>query len=460
MKKRLTREDTSIEARFEGHPVIEYGMAQIPNLLLKHYVHLELSDGHYALLSHIIGRKWTAKAPYPTLHRLPMSVSYDTRRGYVRDLRRRGLLFTKRLYWTKEDVEKYPQANPGRVRANLWYLGSLLHNLVRVDQWLVEGKPLVEFLIEIPTDTVTMFLNNEFHDVPKQIADHIEQAINNVGLIVPVSLPCEKHTVGLPCEKLPVEKLPVENHTVMNKNQIPNKNQQGDGKMDESAKFFGNNPNSNAVLPQAVDKHQRMVDAANGSQADDPVETVAGHHYQGFMEAPIPLPSGKKEREKWIQAAQRLLKKLPAGWELRRVCEAIDYWWVNTPDDNQFWTRMPCKDETLDLIAKYYIQRNTLQDEPPEEFSGAVDVPQEREKDPLEALWAAAMSELKLQMTKNTFDTLIRPTQALGRENGTLQIAVQSGYAKEWIDSRLKAMILRTLQGIQSEIEDVVFIAL
>lgn len=65
-------------------------------------------------------------------------------------------------------------------------------------------------------------------------------------------------------------------------------------------------------------------------------------------------------------------------------------------------------------------------------------------------LWDRALGELKLQMTKATFDTWVRGSRALGWDDATgdLVIAVHSPYAKEWIEARLRATVARTVSGI------------
>ncbi len=63
-------------------------------------------------------------------------------------------------------------------------------------------------------------------------------------------------------------------------------------------------------------------------------------------------------------------------------------------------------------------------------------------------IWHATLGELQLQMTKATFDTWVRPTFAIGYENGAMVVGVHSPYAKEWLENRLQTTIQRTLTGI------------
>jgi hypothetical protein len=65
-------------------------------------------------------------------------------------------------------------------------------------------------------------------------------------------------------------------------------------------------------------------------------------------------------------------------------------------------------------------------------------------------LWEHTLGELKLQMTKATFDTWVAPSRALGWDdtNGDLVVQVHSQYAKVWLETRLHTTVLRTVSGI------------
>ncbi len=73
-------------------------------------------------------------------------------------------------------------------------------------------------------------------------------------------------------------------------------------------------------------------------------------------------------------------------------------------------------------------------------------------------IWHATLGELQLQMTKATFDTWVRPTYALGFENGTMVVGVHSPYAKEWLENRLHTTIQRTLIGILGQSVEVRYV--
>ena len=63
-------------------------------------------------------------------------------------------------------------------------------------------------------------------------------------------------------------------------------------------------------------------------------------------------------------------------------------------------------------------------------------------------VWHATLAELKLSMTKATFDTWVRPTAALGWDGDGLVVRAPSVYAIEWLEHRVQTAIQRTLAGI------------
>ena len=73
-------------------------------------------------------------------------------------------------------------------------------------------------------------------------------------------------------------------------------------------------------------------------------------------------------------------------------------------------------------------------------------------------IWSAALGELQLQMTQATFDTWLRDSRLLKYEDGTFVIAVKSGYAKDWLEHRLLAVIKRTLARLTGRTVEVRFV--
>jgi chromosomal replication initiator protein len=75
-----------------------------------------------------------------------------------------------------------------------------------------------------------------------------------------------------------------------------------------------------------------------------------------------------------------------------------------------------------------------------------------------ENVWHAALGDLQLQLTKATFDTWVKQTQVVAYEDGTFIIGVQNGYAKDWLENRLRGPIQRTLTSILNRSVEVRFV--
>jgi len=72
--------------------------------------------------------------------------------------------------------------------------------------------------------------------------------------------------------------------------------------------------------------------------------------------------------------------------------------------------------------------------------------------------WEIARSQLRLQMTKSTYDTWVRDTSCLAYEDGAFVIGCPNAYAKDWLSMRLRPLIKRTLVSIMGHAVDVSFI--
>jgi hypothetical protein len=60
-------------------------------------------------------------------------------------------------------------------------------------------------------------------------------------------------------------------------------------------------------------------------------------------------------------------------------------------------------------------------------------------------IWIRSLEELKLQMTRATFDTWLRGSKVVEARDGRLIIAVRHAYAVDWLQSRLLPVIERTV---------------
>jgi chromosomal replication initiator protein len=73
-------------------------------------------------------------------------------------------------------------------------------------------------------------------------------------------------------------------------------------------------------------------------------------------------------------------------------------------------------------------------------------------------VWQAALGELQLQMTRETFSTWLQPTRVISYEDGTLIVGVENGYVKDWLGNRLLTTIQRTVANIVGRTVEVRFV--
>jgi len=62
--------------------------------------------------------------------------------------------------------------------------------------------------------------------------------------------------------------------------------------------------------------------------------------------------------------------------------------------------------------------------------------------------WAQLLAEIRLQMTRVTFDTWLGGTEVAGVHEDVVSVLVRDGYAAEWLEARWKQPIERTLSAI------------
>ncbi len=74
-----------------------------------------------------------------------------------------------------------------------------------------------------------------------------------------------------------------------------------------------------------------------------------------------------------------------------------------------------------------------------------------------EAAWKATLGELELQMTRATFNTWLKDAQLLRNEGSSFVIGVRNDYARDWLENRLQETILRTLNAITGQSNDIAF---
>jgi len=227
-----------LQVRF-GDDLLEAGFTAVPNLFLTNYRDLGIGDGAALWVVHILRFKWTEDNPYPRRSSIPMNANRDTQKRYAAELRRRGLLFTRRIYWTSRDNPPR-QDLVGRIRALEYDFTSLFHNLVRISRWKAEGRPLDDFRVEIPPEIAEKVVDGYFHHVPARWEQACREQVRAAADVEPRAegLGGENHTPGLGGENrtpglggenhplgLGGDFQPVENHPHYNKDTHDNKKQ-------------------------------------------------------------------------------------------------------------------------------------------------------------------------------------------------------------------------------------------
>lgn len=74
-----------------------------------------------------------------------------------------------------------------------------------------------------------------------------------------------------------------------------------------------------------------------------------------------------------------------------------------------------------------------------------------------EAVWSETLNVLRGQMTKSMFNSVMQGTQLVGAEDGVYTIQTGSAMAREWLDNRLKNVVLRALNSVVGSVKDVKF---
>jgi hypothetical protein len=74
-------------------------------------------------------------------------------------------------------------------------------------------------------------------------------------------------------------------------------------------------------------------------------------------------------------------------------------------------------------------------------------------------IWARSLEDLKLQMTRATFDTWLRGSKVVGAGDGSLTIAVRHVHAVDWLQNRLLPLIERTVARHADSESKITFVA-
>jgi hypothetical protein len=79
---------------------------------------------------------------------------------------------------------------------------------------------------------------------------------------------------------------------------------------------------------------------------------------------------------------------------------------------------------------------------------------QSSSEDDLASLWRQLLDQLRLQMTRSTFEAWLKETELVGREGSHFTVVVRNDFAREWLENRLYNTIRRTLANLIKD-EDV-----
>ena len=77
----------------------------------------------------------------------------------------------------------------------------------------------------------------------------------------------------------------------------------------------------------------------------------------------------------------------------------------------------------------------------------------------LEEIWGQALRQLQPEMPRASFDTWVRDTEVVSLEKNILTISARNAYARDWLESRMTAIVQNILKGILDHPVSVRFVA-
>lgn len=75
-----------------------------------------------------------------------------------------------------------------------------------------------------------------------------------------------------------------------------------------------------------------------------------------------------------------------------------------------------------------------------------------------EQLWKTALGEIELQISRPSFLMWFRNSQLIGKEDGTVFVALPNNFAKEWIEDKYAKVVLGSLRGLDEGIRRIEFV--
>ena len=76
----------------------------------------------------------------------------------------------------------------------------------------------------------------------------------------------------------------------------------------------------------------------------------------------------------------------------------------------------------------------------------------------LKEIWAAALGELQIGLTKANFDTWFKETAVVSEEDDVFCVGVPNAFAREWLENKYRGQVRQALQHIVGRTVDVRFI--
>lgn len=73
-------------------------------------------------------------------------------------------------------------------------------------------------------------------------------------------------------------------------------------------------------------------------------------------------------------------------------------------------------------------------------------------------IWQTALGELQLELTRATFETWLRNSRLVACEDGVFVVGVANAYARDWLESRLRAVVARVLTRLTGRTASVRFV--
>lgn len=62
--------------------------------------------------------------------------------------------------------------------------------------------------------------------------------------------------------------------------------------------------------------------------------------------------------------------------------------------------------------------------------------------------WEMVTGQLRLEMSRSLYETYVQPLQAIGYDEGVFTLGTFNPYTRDWVESRLKNLITRQLEGL------------